>query len=211
MQLTKRTKIIWGILLFLLLAFAGLLWMERTPTPLPPVPGDVAVRKKAAPATAKKKDNTEQDATAPSRPEAPSAPGMAAVPITAGNLGKISKLRNTLEEETLEVQIEEKRARKRELTRSGSLPAPTLSLPSLTPPASPSPVSPAVPRPAGTGGLRVISVQGVGGQLTATVRTGSGQVVVRKGSRLGGGVVTGISRQAVTIRRGNQSSALPFE
>ncbi len=166
MQLTKRTKIIWGILLFLLLAFAGLLWMQRTPTPLPPVPRDAVVKKKAAPATAKKKDNTEQDATAPSRPEAPSDPGMAAVPITAGNLGKISKLRNTLEEETLEVQIEEKRARKRELTRSGSLPAPTLSLPSLTPPASPSPVSPAAPRPAGTGGLRVISVQGVGGQLT---------------------------------------------
>ncbi|WP_165178161.1 hypothetical protein [Desulfovibrio sp. ZJ369] len=145
MQLTRRTKIIWGILLFLLLAFASLLWMERTPTPLPPVPRDVAVSKKAAPATEKKKDNTEQDATAHSRPEAPSAPGMAAVPITAGNLGKISKLRNTLEEETLEVQIEEKRARKRELTRSGSLPAPTLSLPSLTPPASPSPVSPAAP------------------------------------------------------------------
>ena len=133
---------------------------------------------------------------------------MGALPITAGNLGKISELRNTLEEETLEVQIEEKRARKRELTRSGSVPAPTLSLPSLTPPASPSP-APAVPRAASS--LMVISVQGVGGRLSATVRTGSGQVVVHKGSRLGEAVVTDISRQAVTIRRGGKTSALPFE
>lgn len=116
-----------------------------------------------------------------------------------------------MEEETLEVQIEEKRARKRELTRSGSVPAPTLSLPSLTPPASPSPAPAAGPRPAGSGGLRVISVQGVGGKLSATIRTGSGQVVVHKGSRLGEAVVTDISRQAVTIRRGGKTSTLPFE
>lgn len=210
MVITKRTKIIWGILLVLLLAFAGLLWTRQTPVPpVPPVPRDVPVKKKAAPAKANKKDNTDKDAAA--TPDAPTEAGMGALPITAGNLGKISELRNTLEEETLEVQIEEKRARKRELTRSGSVPAPTLSLPSLTPPASPSPAPAAGPRPAGSGGLRVISVQGVGGKLSATVRTGSGQVVVHKGSRLGEAVVTDISRQAVTIRRGGKTSALPFE
>ena len=208
MVITKRTKIIWGILLVLLLAFAGLLWTRQTPVPsVPPVPRDVPVKKKAAPAKANKKDNTDKDAAA--TPDAPTEAGMGALPITAGNLGKISELRNTLEEETLEVQIEEKRARKRELTRSGSVP--TLSLPSLTPPAAPSPAPAAGPRPAGSGGLRVISVQGVGGKLSATVRTGSGQAVVRKGSRLGDSVVTEISRQGVTIRRGGKTSTLPFE
>ena len=217
MVITKRTKIIWGILLVLLLAFAGLLWTRQTPVPsVPPVPRDVPVKKKAAPAKANKKENTDKDAAA--TPDAPTEAGMGALPITAGNLGKISELRNTLEEETLEVQIEEKRARKRELTRSGSVPAPTLSLPSLTPPAAPSPApaapSPAPaagPRPAGSSGLRVISVQGVGGKLSATIRTGSGQTVVHKGSRLGDSVVTEISRQGVTIRRGGKTSALPFE
>ena len=209
MQLTKRTKILWGILLALLLAFAGLLWTQRTPTLPPSAPRDVPVKKKATPAKANKKDNTDKDAAA--TPDAPIEAGMGALPITAGNLGKISELRNTLEEETLEVQIEEKRARKRELTRSGSVPAPTLSLPSLTPPAAPSPAPAAGPRPTGSGGLRVISVQGVGGKLSATVRTGSGQTVVRKGSRLGDSVVTEISRQGVTIRRGGKTSTLPFE
>lgn len=213
MVITKRTKIIWGILLALLLAFAGLLWTQRTPTPMPPAPRDVPAKKKAAPT---KTDNAGKDAAAPAGSDTPADASMAVMPITAGNLGKISELRNTLEEETLEeetleVQIEEKRARKRELTRSGSVPAPTLSLPSLTPPASPSPAPAAGPRPAGSGGLRVISVQGVGGKLSATVRTGSGQTVVRKGSRLGDSVVTEISRQGVTIRRGGKTSTLPFE
>lgn len=208
MVITKRTKIIWGILLALLLAFAGLLWTQRTPTPMPPAPRDVPAKKRAAPT---KTDNAGKDAAAPAGSDTPADASMAVMPITAGNLGKISELRNTLEEETLEVQIEEKRARKRELTRSGSVPAPTLSLPSLTPPAAPSPAPAAGPRPAGSGGLRVISVQGVGGKLSATVRTGSGQTVVRKGSRLGDSVVTEISRQGVTIRRGGKTSTLPFE
>lgn len=208
MQVTKRTKIIWGVFLVLLLAFAGLLWTQRTPTPMPPAPKDVPAKKKAAPT---KTDNAGKDAAAPAGSDTPADAGMAVMPITSGNLGKISELRNTLEEETLEVQIEEKRTRKRELTRSGSAPVPALSLPSLTPPASPSPAPAVERRPAGSGGLLVISVQGVGGQLSATVRTGSGQVVVHKGSRLGEAVVTGISRQAVTIRRGGKTSSLPFE
>lgn len=209
MQFTKRTTIIWGVLLVLLLAFAGLLWTRRTPPPLPPVPRDVAVKKKAAPAKANKKDTTDQHAAAAARPEAPSAPDMNVKPIVAGNLGRITQLRALEEELTLEAKIAKLKKEKEEASRSPSVP--TFSLPSLTPPASTSPVPTAAPRPAATGGLRVISVQGVGGKLTATVRTGSGQVVVRKGSRLGDAVVTGISRQGVTIRRGGKTSTLPFE
>lgn len=205
MQITKRAKIIWGIFLVLLLAFAGLLWTRQMPVSSePPVPRDVPVKKKAAPAKTDKADTPAKGAVAPTDA------GIAVMPVIVGNLGKISELRNTLEEETLEVQIEEKRARKRELQRSGA-PVPTLSLPALTPPASPSPAPATERRAAGTGGLRVISVQGVDNRLSATVRTGSGQTVVHRGSRLGDSVVTEISRQGVTIRRGGKTSTLPFE
>lgn len=201
MVITKRTKIIWGILLVLLLAFAGLLWTQQTSSPpAPPAPRDVPVKKKAAPTKA---DKTDKDAATP---DAPADAGTVVAPIVAGNLGRITELRALEEELTLEAKIAKLKKEKEEASRSPSVP--TLSLPSLTPPASPSP-APAVPRAASS--LMVISVQGVGGRLSATVRTGSGQVVVHKGSRLGEAVVTDISRQAVTIRRGGKTSALPFE
>lgn len=201
MQVTKRAKIIWGILLVLLLAFAGLLWTQQTSSPpAPPAPRDVPVKKKAAPTKA---DKTDKDAATP---DAPADAGTVVAPIVAGNLGRITELRALEEELTLEAKIAKLKKEKEEASRSPSVP--TLSLPSLTPPASPSP-APAVPRAASS--LMVISVQGVGGRLSATVRTGSGQVVVHKGSRLGEAVVTDISRQAVTIRRGGKTSALPFE
>lgn len=42
MQITKRTKIIWGILLLVLLASIGLLWTQQTPSPsMPPELRDV--------------------------------------------------------------------------------------------------------------------------------------------------------------------------
>lgn len=203
MQVTKRAKIIWGILLVLLLAFAGLLWTQRTPTPMPPAPRDMPAKKKAAPTKA---DKTGKDAAAP---DAPADAGTVVAPIVAGNLGRITELRALEEELTLEAKIAKLKKEKEEASRSPSVPM--LSLPSLTPPASPSPAPAVERRPAGSGGLLVISVQGVAGRLSATVRTGSGQVVVHKGSRLGEAVVTDISRQAVTIRRGGKTSALPFE
>lgn len=42
MQITKRAKIIWGILLLVLLASIGLLWTQQTPSPsMPPELRDV--------------------------------------------------------------------------------------------------------------------------------------------------------------------------
>lgn len=207
MQLTKRTKIIWGILLVLLLAFAGLLWTQQTSSPpAPPAPRDVPVKKKAAPTKA---DKTDKNTAAAATPDAPADAGMVVAPIVAGNLGRITELRALEEELTLEAKIAKLKREREEASRSPSVP--TLSLPSLTPPASPSHAPAAAPRPSGSGGLRVISVQGVAGRLSATVRTGSGQTIVRKGSRLGDSVVTEISRQGVTIRRGGKTSTLPFE
>ncbi|MCD7984330.1 MAG: type IV pilus biogenesis protein PilP [Desulfovibrio sp.] len=164
------------------------------------------MKKKAAPTKA---DKTDKNTAAAATPNAPADAGTVVAPIVAGNLGRITELRAQEEELTLEAKIAKLKKEKEEASRSPSVP--TLSLPSLTPPASPSPAPAAAPRPAGSGGLRVISVQGVAGRLSATVRTGSGQTIVRKGSRLGDSVVTEISRQGVTIRRGGKTSTLPFE
>lgn len=202
MQLTKRTKIIWGVLPVLLLAFAGLLWTQQTPsTSVPSVHGDVPVKKKAAPAQA---DKPGKSAAAGAGPDTPSDAGMVTGSLAAGNLGRITELRAMEEELELETKIAKLRKEKEEASRVTAVPA--LSLPPLTPPASP---APGVPRRESS--LVVLSVQGVDGKLSATVRTGSGQVIVRPGSRLGNAMVTGISRQAVTIRRGGKTSALPFE
>lgn len=206
MQITKRTKIIWGILLLVLLASIGLLWTQQTPSPsMPPELRDVPAKKKAATANA---DTTDMDAE-PARTNMSADANMDTKPIVAGNLGRITELRALEEELTLEAKIAKLKKEKEEASRSPV--APTLSLPPLTPPAPPSPVPATISRPAGTGGLLVVSVQGVGNQVSATVRTGAGHVVVRKGSRLGDAVVTDISRKAVTIRRGNKTSTLPFE
>lgn len=62
-------------------------------------------------------------------------------------------------------------------------------------------------RPAGP---VVVSVQGVGNRLSATIRTSSGETVtVRHGQRFGGGVLS-VTRRSVTIRSGSTSRDIPF-
>ena len=62
-------------------------------------------------------------------------------------------------------------------------------------------------RPAGP---VVVSVQGVGNRLSATIRTSSGETVtVRHGQRFGGGVLS-VTRRSVTVRTGSTSRTIPF-
>ncbi|WP_092152989.1 type IV pilus biogenesis protein PilP [Desulfovibrio legallii] len=202
MRVTKRAKIIWGVLLALSLAFAGLLAARRfssSPTP-PSVAVAAPVQKKSAPQAASGKKDAGRI------PDAVPVSNTIAQAV-AGRLGRITELQAQEQELRLEASIAKLRKEKEEALRAPAVP---LSLPALTPPAASSPAPAAVERRSG-GGLRVVSVQGVGGQLSATVRTGSGQVVVRPGSRLGDAVVTSISRHGVTVRRGGKISSLPFE
>lgn len=62
-------------------------------------------------------------------------------------------------------------------------------------------------RPAGP---VVVSVQGVGNRLSATIRTSSGETVtVRHGQRFGGGILS-VTRRSVMVRTGSTSRTIPF-
>ena len=62
-------------------------------------------------------------------------------------------------------------------------------------------------RPAGP---VVISVQGVGNKISATIRTSSGETVtVRHGQRFGGGILS-VTRRSVMVRTGATSRTIPF-
>lgn len=65
-------------------------------------------------------------------------------------------------------------------------------------------------KPKRPSGPVVVSVQGVGNRLSATIRTSSGETVtVRHGQRFGGGVLS-VTRRSVTIRSGSTSRDIPF-
>lgn len=201
MQITKRAKIIWGVLLALVIALSGLLWwMQSPPPPALPAPRETPVKKSPAPEKASKQEMP---------PEA-DIPSLTPITATAGNLGKLSELTALEKELAIEVKIAKLRKEMEELSRSPAISAASLSLPAFTPPA-PQPASVSRPTSASRGGLSVISIQGVEGQLTATIRTASGQTTARAGTRLGDAVVTGISIQGVMVRRGGHVSTLPFE
>lgn len=212
MQITKRTKIIWGVLLLLLVGTGGGLWWTRQ-TPPPPV---MPAPKAPSPKTPKIPRAEKAPAAAP---VAVAASGSSSVPVslTAGNLGRLTALKGEVEELRLEVQLEELRAKKKGLLNPAPVAAapvrmPELSLPAMTPPATQAPALPPVLVPAPQrAGTAVVSVRGVDGELSAVIRTGSGTVTVRRGSRFGGGVVTSVSRQAVVVSRGGKTAALPFE
>lgn len=62
-------------------------------------------------------------------------------------------------------------------------------------------------RPAGP---VVVSVQGVGNRLSATIRTSSGETVtVRHGQRFGDGILS-VTRRSVMVRTGSTSRTIPF-
>lgn len=213
MRITKRTKIIWGVLLLLLVGTGGGLWWTRQTPPPPVMPAPKPLPKKTpvtekAPAAAPVK-STASVATA--------ASDVTVVPVslTAGNLGRLTALKGEVEELRLEVQLEELRAKKKGLLNPAPVAAapvrmPELSLPAMTPPKG-SPASSLELPPVRRAGTAVVSVQGVDGEVSAVIRTGSGTVTVRKGSRFGGGVVTAVSRQGVFVSRNGKTAALPFE
>lgn len=213
MQITKRTKIIWGILLLLLVGAGGGLWWTRQ-TPPPPV---MPAPKAPSPKTPKIPRAEKAPAAMPVKSSAAPASGSSAVPVslTAGNLGRLTDLKGELEELRIEVQLEELRAKKKSLLNPAPVAAPPvrvpeLTLPAMTPPKSPPASSLELP-PVRRAGTAVVSVRGVDGDVSALIRTGSGTVTVRKGSRFGGGVVTSVSRQAVVVSRNGKTAVLPFE
>lgn len=127
-----------------------------------------------------------------------------AVPVAvAGSLQQLTLLRASLEEIKLKAAMNELNAKmKKNEPATSIMIAPPSMLPDLPPPTSP-------PR------LRagVVSVQGLDGKLSATVRTGSGKVVTaRLGDRVAGlGTVTGISKNGVAFKSESGPHSLNFD
>lgn len=135
----------------------------------------------------------------------------AAVPVTleapvSGNLAQITALRAKLDQVKVEAAISQ------ELEKIQPKVLPTAP-----------PQSPATPTPAPQLQLRlseptaphaspaVVSVQGLDGHASATIRTDGKTVVVRPGDRFNGGIVKTVSRSGVTIQRGKSTTNLTFE
>lgn len=121
----------------------------------------------------------------------------------AGNLGKVTALRADLEEVRLKVAIAQ------EVEKLHPKPTPTPQ-PQLSLPLSEAPKPTAVKQKESS--PVVVSVQGVDGNATATVRSGSGALeTVRPGGRFNGGIVSAVSRSGVSVRRGSSTTTLAFE
>jgi type IV pilus biogenesis protein PilP len=212
-EITKRTKIIWGIAIALSIIYAVMCFMEPSP---PPRPAKVeSLKGTHGKPVAKEQININENEvkTVPSAEKASLYPEGGAI-ASGGNLSERTTLRADIE--LLELQV-----KKKELLDKLNPPAPApVSAPAITPgllalpPISP-PVSgnePAEPvRKTSSSATVVVAVQGVDNNLSAVIRTGGRLVSVRKGQNFGGGVITNISRNAVAVRIGNKTSILPFE
>lgn len=213
----NRRRIIWivgGGLAVLSLLFMGHLalstWFAPPPPPVPVASKSykASSRPPAAQATQAKgaADTRESGAKSEGQPSAPPPPGAAVpgVPV-AGNLAVITTLRAQLEELRIQAAIAQEREKMlpKPVAVSAAQPK-TLDLPEIS--------TPQLDLKSRRTSPVVVSIQGVDGQSTATVRLQSGELVsVRPGDRFNGGVVGSVSRSGVTIRRGSASTILAFE
>lgn len=204
MQPKSNKNIILGLMLALCIAAGIWWWMGQDQTPRPP----------AANSMTQVKPDTLKPVEKPVSKILPqgvaSVPALGPVVPTAGSLSRVTQLQAELNELKLEAQIMELKAKMRP-----SAPAPAMNLPdlpALTPPSSP-PRMPDVPAVSSSkSSIAVVSVQGIGDNLSASIRAANGKVVtVRRGNRFGDGVVENISRQNVTLRNGKKLITLPFE
>ena len=152
-------------------------------------------------------------------PDAPALTESSTQPVTAGNVKTESELQARLRILKLQSQIDELEAKSaaakvKEAKQGNASSIPALpDLSALTPPAQRVSNPPQfLSTPKRSNSVAVVSVQGIGDSISASIRTNAGAIVtVRPGSKFGGGIVDSISRQAVTIRTGKQITALPFE
>jgi len=116
----------------------------------------------------------------------------------AGNLGLITALRARLEQLKVESEIaklEETLPKKNEVSKALVLPEEKVSA-ALKPKEAP-PV--------------VVSVQGVDGKLSATVRYAGKLISLRPGDHFQNGVVSAVNRSEVLIKNGSNTSSLEFD
>lgn len=120
-----------------------------------------------------------------------------------GDLARMRGQKHLLEQQVKIAELEQKLKEARNPVIPVVAPAPEIVLPPLEPPAE--------KKPKTSSGPVVLSVQGVAGKLSATIRTSTGEVVtVEHGRRFGGGVLC-VTRDSVLIRTGASTRAVPFK
>lgn len=163
-------------------------------------------------------DRTVGQPKSPSTPAQKSEKGQtgervqAALNDSGTRLGDLARMRGQKHLLEQEVKIAELQRQLREAqTIAPVVPQPQeIVLPPLDPPKKEKAEDEKEDKPKRPSRPVVISVQGVGNRLSATIRTSSGETVtVRHGQRFGGGVLS-VTRRSVTIRSGSTSRDIPF-
>lgn len=218
----NKRKWIWigagGLVVAFCLGGVGLYFQQQQESFTPPLPvptkqiapGKSVTKAQGIVPTAQKKQVAgEQAKTSVKLQPDPSSPLL----VESGVMRRLTQLQSMLEQKKLEVAIEKENQKLRELQTP---PAPVVV---PQPVVQPEPVLPELPeigsslsktkrkRP----DFYVVSIQGLDGNLSATVGTPSGTRTVRAGDKIGGKRVENISVNGVTIRSGGRSETLAFE
>lgn len=131
---------------------------------------------------------------------------------TVGDLARMRGQKQLLQQQVkiAELEAELKKARNPVLA-APVVPQPQeIILPPLDPPKKEKVEEEKNDKPKRPSGPVVISVQGVGNKISATIRTSSGEAVtVRHGQRFGDGILS-VTRRSVMVRTGSTSRTIPF-
>ena len=130
---------------------------------------------------------------------------------TVGDLARMRGQKQLLQQQVkiAELEAELKKARNPVLAAPVVAQPQEIVLPPLDPPKKEK-VEEKEDKPRRPAGPVVISVQGVGNKISATIRTSSGETVtVRHGQRFGGGILS-VTRRSVIVRTGSTSRTIPF-
>ncbi|WP_165067873.1 type IV pilus biogenesis protein PilP [Desulfovibrio sp. ZJ200] len=179
---------------------------KATPPTLKPATAPAAampstLKSHATPTPAKQAMSAEQDKAKPGEQV------RAALNNSETRLGDLARMRGQKHLLEQQVKIAELEQKLKE-ARSAVAPAPGIVLPPLEPPVGKTQETKPLLKPSGP---VVLSVQGVAGRLSATIRTSSGEVVtVAHGRRFGGGVLS-VTRDSVLIRTGSSTRVVPFK
>lgn len=171
-----------------------------------PVPGKVKVEGKPS---ARGTAGQPQKPGTPKKVETPTQGGaVRQVYTSSSTLGDLSRFRGQKVLLEQQVRIAELEQRLKDLSQPKKQ---EIVLPDLTPPKPKGETQATMTTPAPKRGPVVMSVQGVAGALSATIRTSDGRTVtVKNGAAFGGGRLQ-VTRRGVFVLRGGKPSALPFE
>ncbi len=198
---SKPAKIVLvvGIVLIIVVSLMLLFWDNSPPS-----------RPKAlsVPSASVVKSEAEAEAKPADAPATPATENVPDVYLTSPEtLKQLTELQSALEVQKLLVALEEQNAKLKKLQEE---PAPE-ALPQIVavPPAVPALLEPQ--SPLATNQARVISIQGMDGNVAATVETALGLRVLKVGDRYGEGRVERISALGVQIKEGENTHILSVE